>query len=222
MKHYIDPDTVFEKDEQDEILKILQQRNSELNLFIDIGAHIGHWTTYIGREFAKVLAIEPSPENFPRLVEKCEQFANKCILVNKAVYNRPCKLRMKKHHSLSKDPYYQGMRCYLNDKGEYLVIADTLENIVLEIGLSNEKIDLIKMDIEGFEPVAFEGMFRLVKKHKPLMVFEIENRWIQRSARATRRPITSESFRKIVCNLGYRAINIPQYERDTVFIPKEL
>jgi FkbM family methyltransferase len=217
---YINPSTIFEKDEQDAVLTMLRGLNSQFNLFIDIGAHIGHWTTYIGQKFAKVLAIEPSPENFPRLVERCEPLADKCVLVNKAVYDKPCNLYMRKHHSLSKDPYYHGMRCYLNEKGEYPVIADTVENIVSQTGLAGEKVDLIKMDIEGFEPIAFAGMLKLVKQYKPVMVFEIEKRWIQRAARASGRQVTVESFCRVICNLGYSATHIPQYERDTVFIPK--
>lgn len=216
-KNYIEPATIFEKELQDLVLK----KVCHYNFFIDIGAHIGHWTTYTGSQFKKVLAIEPSPENYPRLVNHCKALLNDYQLVNKAVLNKSCKTKMKKHHSLSKDPYWQGMRCYLNESsGEYDVSADTVENIVASSKFNKEPISLIKMDIEGYEPVAWLGMINLIVRHKPVLIFEIEDRWIGRSAKFLRNPkITTESFRNQICQYGYEMILLPEITRDTLFIP---
>ena len=37
---------------------------------------------------------------------------------------------------------------------------------------NRNKIGLIKIDVEGHEPLVFEGMKRIIKKHKPLIITE--------------------------------------------------
>ena len=219
LPHYIDPDTVFEKKLQKRVCKICKQVGRK-ELFIDVGAHVGHWVNHTGRKFKHTLAIEASPENWDKLKENV--FIPSVEIVNKAVYSKKGTVGIKKHHSLSKDPYYAGMRCYINNTaGEYLVSADTLENIYSDSTFSDKKISLIKMDIEGFELVVILNSMDLIKKHMPVMILEIEQRWLGRSTKHLKiKKTTVDEFRKLIIDIGYNAYTIPKFSMDTLFVPK--
>jgi FkbM family methyltransferase len=220
LPHYKNPEEVFEKGQQDYITRRMVELNCKFRGFLDVGAHVGHWSVYTGKNFYEVTCIEASPENFDRLVANLKKDGRAAYAINAAVYDKQDTIFMKKHHSLSKDPYWQGMRCYINNKtGEYEVKANTLPAL-LE-GCLSKPIDLMKMDIEGFEPVAFSVMQEWLTVQRPVMVLEIEQRWLGRSVKHLKRPITVDSFRKEIEALGFVAESIPD-SGDTLFIPKEL
>lgn len=222
-KNYIDPSIIFEKDHQDMVLAILKMCGKGNDTFLDIGAHIGHWSGYIGQQFESVIAFEPSPENWPRFLERNKKNVN-ITAVNMAVCDKVGTSKIQKHHSLSKDPYYLGMRCYLSEeKGCFDVRTTSIDAYLEKYGPEEPYfIDLIKMDIEGFEPVAVLGMYKTIKKHEPIMVFEIEGRWLGRASKYLNRPITEQYVIKQVCNLGYSAFQQPDISRDTIFVPRNL
>jgi FkbM family methyltransferase len=65
----------------------------------------------------------------------------------------------------------------LIDSGRYeslLVNTDTLDNVVAEAAI--ERVDLIKIDVEGHEVAVLEGSRETMRKHKPAMLVEIEQR----------------------------------------------
>jgi len=52
-----------------------------------------------------------------------------------------------------------------------------IQSIIIDELLQNEeRIDLIKIDIEGYEPLAFMGMTKLIQKHNPIIISEF-NPW---------------------------------------------
>src|SRR3989344_3914042 len=124
---------------------------------IDIGANIGLYTVISSRRVGpsgKVFAYEPEEENFSLLSKNIEfnKLKNvtpiKMALANVAG-NRTLYMAKdnKGHHSFSDDSS--------SDK-KILVPTDTLDQSLIKYG--SPKIDLIKMDIEGAEPLALEGM----------------------------------------------------------------
>jgi hypothetical protein len=45
------------------------------------------------------------------------------------------------------------------------------------------RVDFIKCDVEGYESVVFRGAERTVRKHRPVILCEIEDRWCRRYGR---------------------------------------
>jgi len=153
-------DGMHERFETSLFKKIVKEGNTVL----DIGAHIGYYTllarNLVGEE-GKVFAFEPSPENFNLLKKNIDVngYGN-IITINKAVSNRLGKAQF--------SPTISTLD-YTNNIEEKLITVDT---ITLDEFFNNysSKIDVIKMDIEGSEGKAFEGMFNLLEKNKDIII----------------------------------------------------
>ena len=66
-----------------------------------------------------------------------------------------------------------------------------------------EKIDLIKIDVEGAEVEVLEGAIETIKKYKPVIVVESFNR--------------KNECDYILCNLGYKLKDIIREGEDYVY-----
>lgn len=130
-------------------------------VFLDIGANIGGYTLFaaaLAGPRARILAIEPQPEIFERLVYNIRQnpFSNVKAL-NCAVADRDGEI------TLFVTPRNRGetsMRIVNSDAGgvEMRAPAQTLASIVANEGL--ERIDAMKLDVEGAEDLILEPYFK--------------------------------------------------------------
>ena len=150
-------------------------------VFIDIGANVGGYALFaaaLGGPGARVLAIEPQPDVFERLVFNIRQnsFANVKAL-DCAVADRDGDI------TLFVDERNKGessMRL-VGTRGQGTAIrvpAKTLGTIVTEEGYS--RIDCIKLDIEGAEDIVLEAFFRDVTPAlwpRWLVVEDAPGRW---------------------------------------------
>ncbi len=150
-------------------------------VFIDIGANVGGYALFAaaqGGVRAKVLAIEPQGDVFERLVFNIRQnaFANVKAL-ECAVADRDGMI------TLFVDPSNKGetsMRL-VNVRGagqQVTVPAKALGTIVAEEGY--ERIDAIKLDVEGAEDLILEAYFRDVSPRlwpRILVVEDAPSRW---------------------------------------------
>ena len=150
-------------------------------VFIDIGANVGGYALFAaarGGVRAKVLAIEPQGDVFERLVFNIRQnaFANVKAL-ECAVADRDGDI------TLFVDPSNKGetsMRL-VNTRGagqQVTVPAKALGTIVAEEGY--ERIDAIKLDVEGAEDLILEAFFRDVSPRlwpRILVVEDAPSRW---------------------------------------------
>ena len=120
---------------------------------VDIGACVGDFTfpalEKVG-ENGVVVAIEPDPDNFSVLQKRTSEY-NNIVLVNKGVWNEKTVLDL----NISSDCKECHSLIYHFDNETISIDVDTLDNILSEIGI--QKIDFLKMDIEGAEIEAIEG-----------------------------------------------------------------
>jgi FkbM family methyltransferase len=129
---------------------------------IDVGANVG-WYTVIGSKLVgkngRVIAFEPEPENFAIL--KQNVIANGCdnvILEQKALSNVAGDI------TLYLDEANKGKHSTVFDskgkviKVEALRLDDYLENRF-------KKVDFVKIDVEGAEPMVLEGMQRAIQSN---------------------------------------------------------
>lgn len=122
------------------------------NIVIDIGAGIGEFallaSKLVGPE-GKVVAIEPSPDDFITLKKNLE--ANNCknvIPINKAVSDKRSFVE-------------------LSFKGrEFKCDSDSLIGILDDHNINYNHIDFIKMDIEGGEKFVIPSSIELIKNVK--------------------------------------------------------
>ena len=149
-------------------LDILKKIISKKMIVIDIGANIGLYTSILSKlvgDKGKVFAFEPDPNNF-RLLKKCITKNNLCnvTLERKAISNNS-------HQGyLYQSGYNSGdNRIYKSNNNFRKIIIDTitLDSYFKEI----PKVNFIKMDIQGSEYLAFQGMQKIIFKNKNITIF---------------------------------------------------
>ncbi len=148
-------------------------RFSEQNslCLVDIGANFGWYTclfSILGND-NKVYSVEPSPDNISFLKENIKNNNLKnvslfeCALGDKRS-TQPLYLANPKNpgaHSLIKDTPQQNLNT------EFLQVeVNTLDNLFKDL----EVIDLMKIDIEGYELIALQGGKNILKKVKNLLI----------------------------------------------------
>lgn len=115
------------------------------DIVVDLGAHIGSFTRLALACGAYVYAIEPHEGNFKLLKQNVKMASGGATLLNILIYNG------KKVHFLS-DPK-RGELHKVAGHGE-MMESFTLNDVVQNEGL--EKINLLKVDIEGAEYEVFK------------------------------------------------------------------
>src|SRR6266487_3761280 len=148
--------------------------------FVDVGANVGYYSLRIAKEYLSkgvtIIAIEAHPGNYKALTKNVELNDFKCITaINKAVsdhrgivtlYERvdPKNRIRSEFYSLSNSFIHESN--FVRPEGWSLEIeCDTLDNI-----LGEQRVDVLKIDIEGAEVSALEGATRILKKLRKIIV----------------------------------------------------
>jgi FkbM family methyltransferase len=166
--------------------------------FIDMGANIGVHSLLAalrsGRE-GKVLALEASPVTFPILVDNLASAGCPgAVAVNVAVWDAPGII------AFSHIPHIIG-GSHVNPTADenwqvFTVPCDSLDNLAEKAGL--ERVDLIKIDVEGSEIRALLGAQATLSRYKPPIIVEFNP--------LTLREYGSSSVLDLyqcLCDLGY-------------------
>jgi len=152
--------------------QFVMQEIKKGDVVLDIGANIGYYTLIFAKlvgDNGKVFAFEPEPNNFALLKKNVEiNGYHNVVLIEKAVSNKNGKTRL----YLAKENLGDH-RIY---ESEVIIGRNSIEidTVRLDDYFKDyeEKIDFIKMDIQGAEPAAFEGMIRLLEKKHPKLLTE--------------------------------------------------
>jgi FkbM family methyltransferase len=157
-------DDDFSNEKEIEIIRNLV--NKESSITIDLGANVGIFTKVLAECSKHVFAFEPDPFNFSQLKENMKSYSN-VTLYNAAVSN------VNGTDTLHRSMINNGMHRLYSSKlcwgNKVQVKTVKVEDIIPE---NIKKIDLIKMDVEGFEYFALLGMKNLIKRDKPTIISE--------------------------------------------------
>lgn len=131
--------------------------------FLDIGANVGYYTALalprIGST-GRVIALEPDPENFHYLQAtiRANRAAN-VIAIPKAAGAAAGSMKMYTSSTNRGDN-----RLYANtwSDGSCDVEVCTIDDLLHELGIG--AVDLIKMDVQGFEGHVLEGMKETIRR----------------------------------------------------------
>ena len=135
------------------------------DVVLDCGANVGVYTRLaLDRGARLVVAIEPAPENIESLRRnfKSEIAAGKVLIVEKGVWDKDDVL------TLRRDPKNTAADSFVmlkNADGGIQVPLTTIDKLVNELKL--DRVDYIKMDIEGAEQRALRGARETVATHHP-------------------------------------------------------
>ncbi len=151
-------------------------------LFFDIGANTGIYTSFAQKFIpaGSVYAFEPIPELYTRL----RYMFRKSNIYKMAFSNEISEKRFKIPSISGKEFKSRGtlnLTYKENDETRSRVIdvhTDTIDSFVKKKNIP--RIGFIKMDVEGHEFQVIEGGSETLKKQKPVLQIEIEQRHYQR------------------------------------------
>jgi FkbM family methyltransferase len=147
------------------------------SVILDIGANVGYFSV-LGASLAprgKVYAFEPDPGNYRRLVANIylNGYQGRVEHANMAVGDKAGEILL-----TNLDAGNAGGRLTVDNAGqvESLFGKDFAYTVVpcvsLDERLGDQKVDVIKIDIEGYEPKAFAGMKRIISENRPDILSE--------------------------------------------------
>jgi FkbM family methyltransferase len=179
---------------------------------LDCGANIGIFSLYAAylNEKGKIYAIEPVKETAEIMQRLLDFFEVKNVkIIRKAVGDE------KKKTFINIVPYQIRLGgstlLDVNYGKKEEIEVDTIDNIVKEEKI--EKVDFIKMDIEGYERYALKGAIETIKKHKPIIVVSAYHL-------ADDKKVLPEIVKSAYAN--YEVKLTKEAEEDFIFMPKDI
>jgi FkbM family methyltransferase len=180
--------------------------------FLDIGANIGYYSLLVASQcpLGRVFSFEPDKTNF-RLFQASIAYNGFSSIIQAhrlAVSDRNESLTLL---DLS-DSYNSGAKLTAQDQKSlhpYVKATnpafESVEAVSLDSFLSQTRIDLVKIDIEGHEPFAIKGMVNLLIQNKPVILTEFSPATLQQIGKTT-----PESYLETFTRLGYHIAIISQ------------
>lgn len=140
---------------------------------IDVGANFGYHTIFFSKEVKhKVFAFEPQIQNYQLLENNIKKNEIQNVVLYKlACGDENCDIKM---------PIVEDSTTMIN-MGDFTpnrLINDKFsvtQSVLLdEMEFFEEPIDLIKIDVQGYEKKVLIGAYHLLQKHKPTLIVEFE------------------------------------------------
>jgi FkbM family methyltransferase len=146
-------------------------------ILLDIGAHIGNHSIFLSPHFNKVFSFEPNKFTY-KFLEFNREYKNNIFTFNFGAAN------LNKSMMMSHNTGNLGSNKIIDKK-----ISPLLANNIYQLKnknyspanfkkfddikfLKNKKIGAIKLDVENYETEALLGMRNLIRKNKPIIIFE--------------------------------------------------
>ena len=121
----------------------------------------------------KVFAFEPDPDNYQRLIKLIKLNKSKNIIPsNKALWSKKEKLVfLNKSNMCSGIDFKNNHHINRNNSKRIEIMADSLDNQLSKLKIN--KVDFIKMDVEGAEMEAINGAENIIKEFKPRLAISL-------------------------------------------------
>jgi len=154
----------------------------EPKLCLDIGANVGKYSSFLlENSSAKIIAFEPMPKTFNELVKIKKNYSNRFFIYKLGLGQKKTKknLYFDKNNLqwANFNPEVNKIKYLKYNKKKIMCSLDTLDNFIRKNKkLINSKIDLIKIDTEGFELEVLKGAEKTIKKFKPKYI-QLEYNW---------------------------------------------
>jgi len=148
--------------------EIVKNEIKEGDVVLDIGANIGYYTLLFAKlvgKTGKVYAFEAESSNFEILKKNVHENDYKnVVLEQKAVSDKPGIVKF----YIGKDSNTENQLFKPNVKHEEIEVKSiSIDGYFKEL---NPKIDFVKMDIQGAEPLVIEGMTKTIEENKDIKI----------------------------------------------------
>jgi len=188
----------------------LIRKYRDINTVVDAGANMGFVSIVYAEAFpeATIYALEPSPSTFEYLVYNCKDFPN-IIPVNKGCYYESGYMELSfPDQDRPEWNVNSGQKSiYGSGKESETVRMERLDDIV------SEKVDLLKIDVEGAEIDVMEGAPRIIEKDHPIINIEFRDYNLERAG------LTADDLLKYIMDRNY--VLFGEWKKDPVFVHKK-
>lgn len=147
--------------------------------FLDIGANIGYYSLLVASQCpeARILSFEPDKKNFQLFKTSISynSYEKKINAFPFAVSDTGETIVMS---DLGNNPNFgarftgkslEYLKPFVHGPDPYFAQVTAVK---LDSFLENQKIDVVKVDIEGYEPFAIKGMINIIKYNRPVIFSE--------------------------------------------------
>lgn len=184
---------------------------------LDIGAHLGDWTIWLASQGAwRVVAVEPAPLMLNYLKANLDLNKAVCndrvVILPVAAYNERALLQWATPY----DPADSGGAALSGVRAQPLdpevIVAAPLDEYDW---LWGQRVSLIKVDAQGCDFAALQGLYGTIVAHRPIIVFEWE------TALATAHRHTLAGCISWLNQLGYEVQEWPSHLSNFLARPRE-
>lgn len=159
---------------------------------IDGGANVGNWSRLMSLDFKYVEAFEP-------ITGLCNNLPENVRLHNAA---------LGAHHGKA---HFGSLRKKDSNRAAYIVIGSgEIDVVTIDKVSYNEKVGLIKLDLEGFEYFALLGAKKIIHKHKPTIVVEIDPLLYKKQ-----NIVGGEAIIELLLSMNYKCVD--SIDKDFIF-----
>ena len=164
---------------------------ADINYILDGGGNIGLAAVFFANKFpqAKIISIEPDPENFHLLEKNIQQYPN-IIAVKAGLWSKDTFLEI----------YNEGEGKWAlmvkESNDENGIIAVSIPSLLKQFNIIG--FDLVKLDIEGSEKEVFESEDRAWLETVKVLIVEFHDHMRKGTAYQALRFITSRPFQMVL------------------------
>lgn len=147
--------------------------------FVDVGAHYGFYSLLIARSIpkSKVIAIEPVDENFEVLKKNIELNKFKNISAYKLAASDKEGIKKLQITEASDSCGFYGHPLTKT------VEVRKIKTVYLDKFLKNQKVDILKIDVEGHEMVVLEGAKSILKNKNVKLLIEFNPKTLKKAGK---------------------------------------
>jgi FkbM family methyltransferase len=127
---------------------------------VDVGANIGYYVLMFEKKVGKqgrIICFEPEPDNLRELNRNISENNFKNVTVHEFVLG----------NTEGTVNFQGGITGKVSKTGEYEIPIARLSSII------DEKVDLIKIDVDGFEGAVLYGAEEVIEKYRPVLFLEV-------------------------------------------------
>ncbi|GBG57998.1 methyltransferase [Sporomusaceae bacterium FL31] len=160
---------IFEPHSTNVVKKLIKQGD----VVLDVGANIGYYTVLLSRlagDSGKVISFEPT--HHYREILKANIKANNiknCTIMDFGLSKNNDECEISIGQSSATMHWVDDSSPLKTEK----IVLKKLDEIAEKLGVN--RIDFIKIDVDGHEPAFFEGAWRSIEKFKPIIMLEVNH-----------------------------------------------
>ncbi len=186
----------------DEVLTLFKQLAPSATQFVDVGANIGFYSLSLANRFPQlhVLAVEPNPQTRAALEGQLAANALHQVAVEAHALSEHEGSAVLKGGDTGDSGKFSLRDSQGASQTDVVVKTMTLDTMLQKAEAT--AFDLLKIDVEGFEPAVLLGGAKWIKKHVPTVCLEYLPRWYHEDLDRAERAFS------MMQKTGYRAYKL--------------